>query len=271
MWRWLGLAGLEISYRQETLIIDPCFRRFPAWRMFLGRLEPTPSASRFVKGCDYILVSHAHWDHMLDAPGLAKAFSAPMVGSKNTIRLGRILGLPESQSSRVAAGEAITLGSFKVEVLPAQHERVPGFNPGALPSGLKPPLRARDYLPDAYYCYRINAGSVTLMTDPGVNPCVNNPADILFVQPHRSRHYYRKLLGSVKPKIIVPIHWDSLFRFSPEPPLSYLRPGFGWPPLKRVDLKKWAESITRLSPATEVVIPRPFVAFELPLQPRSDD
>ena len=264
MWRWLGLAGLEISFRQETLVIDPCFRRFPAWRMLLGRLEPTPNAWRFVRGCGYILVTHAHWDHLLDAPSLARAFSAPIAGSDNTVQLCRILGLPEGQLRMVAAGETITFGSFNVDVLPAEHERVPGFNPGALPSSLKPPLRARDYLPDAYYCYRIDAAGLSLMTDPGLNPSLNNHADVLFVQPHRRREYYGRLLESIKPRVIVPIHWDSLFRFSPEPPLSYLRPRLGWPPLSRVDLRKWAGMIAGFSPDTGVVIPRPFVAYGVP-------
>lgn len=39
IWRWLGLAGIELSTRGQVLVIDPCLSRFPLYRMWLGRLE----------------------------------------------------------------------------------------------------------------------------------------------------------------------------------------------------------------------------------------
>ncbi len=232
--------------------------------MWLGRLEPSPDVLRYVERCDYILVTHAHWDHLLDAPSLAGGFAAPVIGSENTARLMRASGLKEARA--VKPGDRLSLGGFNVEVLPAEHERVPGFNGGQLPPRLNPPLTARGYRPDAYYCYRVTACGFSMATDPGVRPALKEPTGALFLQPHRSEGYYRALLGRVRPRLVVPVHWDSLFQHSLRPPESFVRPQPGWPLLKRVDLRKWREMINRLAPGADVVIPRLFTDYEISLE-----
>jgi L-ascorbate metabolism protein UlaG (beta-lactamase superfamily) len=254
-WRWHDLACVELCFGRQTLFVDPCFSRFPLWRMFGGRLQPAATAFEFADSCAGIMVTHSHWDHILDVPGMAIAAGANIYGSANTAGLMKLAGVPAVQRQIVGQADSFRAGVFQVEVLLSQHEKVPLFGPGPLQSGLRMPLKARDYRLDAYLCYLITAGSLRLMTDPGVKPLNLPEAAVLFIQPHRSELYYRRVLAMVKPRLVVPIHWDSLFRYSPHPPLTYWRPRQGWPPLKRVSLTAFAAMIKRLSPISGVIIP----------------
>jgi L-ascorbate metabolism protein UlaG (beta-lactamase superfamily) len=254
-WRWFGLACVELGFGRQTLFIDPCFSRFPLWRMFGGIIRPVEKTFEFVDCCTGILVTHSHWDHVLDSSGIAIAAGANIYGSANTAGLMKLAGVPAAQTRIVGPADRFRAGEFQIEVLPAEHEKVPLFGPGSLPPGLRMPLTARDYRLDVYCCYLITAGSLRLMTDPGVKPLNLPEAGVLFIQPHRSELYYHRVLAMVKPRLIVPTHWDSLFKYSAHPLLSYWWPRQGWPPLKRVSLTAFAAMIKRLSPVTEVVIP----------------
>jgi hypothetical protein len=73
------------------------------------------------------------------------------------------------------------------------------------------------------------------------------------------RRYYEALLARVRPKIVIPYHWDDLYR-----PLSMpLRPTFelpAWaiPPLRRIDLSGFAQMIDAIAPGTKTIIPEIF-------------
>ncbi len=251
--RWRGLACLEIESGSARLLVDPCFRRFPLWRMCWGYLTPTPGLK--CARASPILVTHAHWDHLLDAPPLACSTGAEIIGSANVVRLARARGVPPVLLREAKAGDCLGGAGWQLEVLPGRHEWVPGFGAGKLPRRLRLPLRARDYRLDAYFSYLITLDGVRLLTDPGMSPREARPADILFVQPQRSEAYYRETLARVRPRLVVLVHWDSLFRASPKPAPSYLRPRCGWPPLKRVSLPQFASLIERMAPTARVVIP----------------
>jgi hypothetical protein len=144
--RWLGVAGIELTYAGEILVIDPFFTRPPFWRMWLGRVEPNhPLIAAALPGCNHILVSHAHWDHVMDVPDIALNTGARILGSTNTCALVKACGVPKDQ---VRAGDEVQLGSFGVKVIAAQHSRTPGFEAGHLRPCLRPPLRLRDYVMD---------------------------------------------------------------------------------------------------------------------------
>jgi hypothetical protein len=254
-WRWRGLSCLEFEGDGHSLIIDPCFRRFPPWRMLFGRLTLTLNTAVPAADYDAILVTHPHWDHLLDAPHLALSGTGGVYGSPQTATLLVVLGVPENKIHRLAAGESLYIDGFRLGVLPAQHERVPGFGAGEIGHHLKPPLRARDYRLDAYFSYLITLAGIRVLTDPGVNPAGTRSADILFIQPQRCEAYYREVLERVAPRMVVPIHWDSLFHAGARPGQNYLRPRFGWPPLSRVSLPRFAAMVAHVSPGARVIIP----------------
>ena len=63
--RWLGTACFQILLSAgKTLIVDP----------FLDESITSPISSDEVGGCDFILLSHGHWDHILDVGTLSRRF-----------------------------------------------------------------------------------------------------------------------------------------------------------------------------------------------------
>lgn len=260
-WRWLGIACIEIDTGDEVLLIDPYLSRIPFRKAYFGRIKPDVKASQFVDRCDYILVTHSHFDHLLDAPPIALRTGARLFGSPNTARLAVSLGIPPDRVRTVHAGENLAAGRFRVKVFAYKHTPLPGYNPGELPRVLRPPLRARDYRLDLGCCYHITAGRTTFLTDPGIEPSVNVQADILFTQPYHNLDYYRKLLDTVRPKQVVPLHWDNLFNRTDKKP--YFRPpSFNWPPLKRIDFDDFTRTIHAVAPDVKVIIPAPLQIFK---------
>jgi L-ascorbate metabolism protein UlaG (beta-lactamase superfamily) len=263
--RWLGTAGIEMVVNGQVLLIDPYFTRFPIWKLVLGRTRPNRVLiSDLVQRCDHVLVTHAHFDHLMDVPDLVRNTGAVAIGSPNCCRLLTACGVPERNVREVHAGDCLGLRDYQVQVQMGEHIKLPLFAPGPLGTVLEPPLRARDYRMDFHYSFLISAGGQRLLTDPGICPEDAVAADVLFIHPGRPRPFYESLLPRVRPKVVVPYHWDDFFR-----PLSLpLRP-FWWPtgrvfrPLQRVNLAEFGETIGQIAPGTALLEPEAFRSYNL--------
>jgi L-ascorbate metabolism protein UlaG (beta-lactamase superfamily) len=263
--RWLGVAGIELSTNGRVLVIDPFFSRFPTRKLWFGQVQPDRELiAEKVQRCDFVLVTHTHWDHFMDVPDVVQTTGAVTFGSSNSCQLLALCGIPPEKIHKIQVGDELTLVDFRIEVREAQHLMIPGFTAGPLSPGLRPPLRARDYRMDANFSFLISVSGVRLLTDPGVRPEKAVAADVLFVLPEMGRAYYQSLLDVVQPKVVVPYHWDDFFR-----PLSQpLRPFWKLPrlalaPLERVDLAGFRRMIGQLAPETRVFEPQIFHKVEL--------
>lgn len=266
--RWLGVAGLELSVNNHVLVIDPYFTRFPLRKALLGRVEPDRELiAEKIQHCDFVLITHAHFDHCMDVPDVVRNTGAIALGSPNTCRLLRACGVPDDRIREVKAGDKLTLAEFQVEVFPSQHVKLPGYLPGRLPAVLKPPLRARDYRMDKDLSFLLSVGDLRLQTDPGERPEAGVPADVLFLFPHRDDAYCRTLLPRVQPKVVFLTHWDDFFRPLSKPLRPHIQiqgPAWTFPPLQRVNPGKFGRMIEGLSPQTKVLVPEIFRRYELP-------
>jgi L-ascorbate metabolism protein UlaG (beta-lactamase superfamily) len=263
--RWLGVAGLELVLGDQVLMIDPFFTRPPLWRAWFGRVEPDRDlVAAHIERCDYLLVSHAHYDHLLDVPEVVRATSALALGSANTCRLLAVCGVPGPKIRRIAAGDVVGLGPFRIEVLPALHMPATGFSPGPLPPALKPPLRLRDYRMDDYFSFAIQAGGHRLLSFAGVRPEPTRRAEVLFVGPEKPQTYYEALLPAVAPQLVIPVHWDDFFRPLSKPLRPSLKPPrWTWPPIQRMDLARFKERVESIIPGTRVLVPEIFREYDL--------
>jgi L-ascorbate metabolism protein UlaG (beta-lactamase superfamily) len=263
--RWLGVAGIELRAGGQVLIVDPYLTRLPFWRMWFGRAVPDRALiARTIPHCDWILVTHAHWDHLMDVPDLAQNSRASVAGSPNTCRLLAICGVPEGQIREVEAGGRLMLGAYTVEVLPAEHMPMPGFGPGRLRRHLRPPLRPLDYRMDVALSFRVSVDGLRLLTDPGQDPQAGLPAEVLFVAPGKATGHYAALLSQVRPKVVVPTHWDDPFRPLSQPLQPYWTPPrWAIPPLRRVDLASFRRMIEGLGGGTVVLLPEALHTYSL--------
>lgn len=250
--RWLGVAGLELKADEQILAIDPFFSR-PS---LAGFIKPVIPDSALIKEklprCDLVLVTHSHWDHLMDVPEVLRLTGASAFGSPNTCRLLRLSDVPDSLVHEIHVGDRFTAGAFTVEVIRGQHSWIPfsGMFNGNLKNGLKPPLRLQDYRMDICLGYCISVMDVRLL----VCAAESHPAEVLFAVAQEARPYYLRLFSEAQPKVFIPIHWDNFMRPLSKPLLRFTRPGR----LALEQLSKLAESVL---PNVRVIIPEIFKEY----------
>lgn len=252
--RWLGVAGLELRAGEQVLALDPFFTR-PSLFEMLRPVLPNPSlAAEKLPECQFVLVTHSHYDHLMDVPAVLQHTGAIAYGSVNTCQLLRLFGIPASQVHEIHVGDRLSLGAFKVEVIAGRHSSIPFgsvFN-GSIRPGLHPPLRVHDYRMDACLGYRINAMGTCLL----VCAAEPHPADVLFAVAQESQRYYVKLFQGVQPHTFVPIHWDNFTRSLRKPLLRLARPG-------RMPLWQLTRLARQSMPHVNVIIPEIFRQYSV--------
>jgi L-ascorbate metabolism protein UlaG (beta-lactamase superfamily) len=261
--RWLGVGGIELSVGDQTLVIDPYLTRVPLWRMAVGRVRPNRELiAEKIPHCNFVLVTHPHVDHLLDVPDVVRNTGAVALGSANACRLLAVLGVPAAQIREIDVGDQLTLGDFRVDVLSAGHVTFWGWRPfsGPLPPGLRPPLRARDYRMDRCLSFLVDAGGRRLLHCPGTAV----PAEVLTVKPLGTRARYESVLRNVRPRVVIPVHWDDFGRPLSKPVRPIVAPsGQAVPPLKRIDLAQFERMVEQIAPGALVLIPEMFRAYDL--------
>lgn len=111
--RWLGTACFEIVLPDgKTLVTDP----------FVDDAVSSPISSDQFEGCDYLFLTHGHYDHILDAGKLADQFD-PTIYCSQTVSQSLIthLGINPNRVRPVTVGDAIHENGLSIEILQGTH------------------------------------------------------------------------------------------------------------------------------------------------------
>jgi hypothetical protein len=267
--RWLGVAGFELKSPGVTLLVDPFLTRPPLYKLLFGRTHPDGALLRqHLPRADAILVSHAHYDHLLDVAEIASYTGARVFGSENTCCLVEVCGLAARQVVRVRAGERLTLtpspspikgegrSACRITVLAGEHAPVPIFKPGRLPRLLRYPMRLRDFVMDEDFSFLIRAGETSLLAYHHWRPGPAPMADVLVIGADIRLPDLGELLDAVQPRLLIPTHWDNFLRPLDKPLRPFFRPPIPGHPLpERYDpweVQRWVE---RERPEVDVWVP----------------
>ena len=138
--KYLGTAGWEITNGTTTILVDPYLSRIngPAPTRG-GSGHPVPGDMRraytrtdiarpdiaaidaHIQRADFVLVTHTHYDHILDVPHIALKTRATVIGTESTENVMRAYGVPEEQLITVRGGEDYQFQGFSLKVIPSIH------------------------------------------------------------------------------------------------------------------------------------------------------
>lgn len=221
---WLGCSGFRLELEGHTLLVDPYFSRVPLRSVLARRAAPgdPAAAAHHVPRADAVLIGHAHFDHAMDAPHIARATGAPVYGSRSTAVLMGLHGLAE-RAVEVEPYRVYPIGPFEVTFVPSAHSKlVLGLavnSPGDISCE-----HLDDLTPGAYGCgqvygIHIRAGGVTLyhqgsaeLVDDAV---VHHGVDVLLAGiagRGYSDRYLERAIRQLQPRVLVPHHHDDFFR-----------------------------------------------------------
>lgn len=235
--RWLGVAGFAIEAGEDTILHDPYLSRPGFWRtMFrpyvpdeavleplLASDGPAPELGR----ADLVLIGHSHFDHLADAPWIAERTGATIVGSRTTVALSEGFPLPRAQLRQADPGGRVAHGAFDVRVVESRHMTVPLTGQPPAPGTVEVPrpwpmLAVEFRLGDArgyLVTHRPSGLRLFFLSSAGLHrPAMAElaaegvRADVLLVSTAgRPDDYVRTLLESLRPRIVVPQHFDDFF------------------------------------------------------------
>ncbi|KIC34396.1 metal-dependent hydrolase [Leisingera sp. ANG-S5] len=108
---WLGHGSFRIETSGLVLLVDPWLSGNP--------VLPEESHDAAVAGATHILLTHVHFDHVVDVLPLAKRLEVPVVGQYDLMGLwGETEGV---QTTGFNKGGTVDLGGVKVAMVPASH------------------------------------------------------------------------------------------------------------------------------------------------------
>ena len=272
--RYLGVTGWEITDGKTHILIDPYLSRLPGppadgsaggpgWPGKLRQedraVPDTAAIDRYIDRADYILVTHAHYVHMLDTPYIARTRKAVIIGNQSVANIAHDYGILDDQIITIRGGEDFDFGGFSVRVFPSLHSFGPGmhyFNPGTAPADAKWPLRFRDFVEGGVFGFLIRLNGVQIVAFGSMNYIEREVAglhpDVALVASDPMRKeiydYTGRLLRALNfPPLVVATHWDSS-----QLPLdaSFAKQ------LKNAD--EFTAEVHAVSPQSRVIIPRHF-------------
>ena len=282
---YLGTAGWEISDGTTVILIDPYLSRLfgpqppgrpPAPRT-PGDTRPaydwndpaTPDKSvidAHISRADFILVTHTHYDHVLDVPYIALKTHATVIGTESTANVMRAYSVSEEQIVTVRGGEDYDFGTFSLKVIPSLHSPLDHkhyFSSETTPAGLKAPLTLQQmHSEGGTLAYLVRFHGHRILAFGGMNYIEREiqglDPDVALVGAAGSRKelydYSGRLMRALRfPEFVLPTHWDNFtapYGASQQPALDALQ--------------SFLQEIHAASPKSKVILPKYFEAISLP-------
>jgi L-ascorbate metabolism protein UlaG (beta-lactamase superfamily) len=282
--KYLGTAGWEITDGTTTILIDPYLSRIngPAppgggsghpiegdpRRSYTWADVATPDIAAIdahIQRADFVVVTHTHYDHILDVPHIALKTHATVIGTESTENVMRAYGVPEEQLITVRGGEDYQFRGFSLKVIPSIHSPLDHkhyFSSATAPAGMKAPLTLEQIHPEGgTLAYLIRFPEHQILAFGGMNYIEREIAglepDVVLIGAGASRKeihdYTGRLLRDLHfPAVVLPTHWDNFLL----PYEASQQPAFD-------ALQSFLHEIAVVSPKTKVIVPKYFQPIPL--------
>ncbi len=282
--KYLGTAGWEITNGSTTILVDPYLSRINgpappgggaghaipgdtrrAYKWTDIAMPGVTAIDAHIQKADFVLVTHTHYDHVLDVSHIALKTHATVIGTESTENVMRAYDVPEEQLITVRGGEDYQFQGFSLRVIPSIHSPLDHkryFSSATAPPGMKAPLTLEQIHPEGgTLAYLIRFPEHQILAFGGNNyierEIVGLEPDVVLMGAGASRKdiydYTGRLMRSLHyPAVVLPTHWDNFlapYEASQEPALEALR--------------SFAQEVASASPKTKVIVPKSFEPIPL--------
>lgn len=277
---YLGNAGWEITDGRTVVLVEPFLTQFARWTPTGPAPDIAPDSryrpdttliNQHVTRADYILITHGHPDHALDAGYISRRTGATILGHETAANLARAYNVPDSALITVIGGEDYEFDRFSLRVIPNIHsalDRKRYFNNGRgivgnAPRGLRAPLRRKDYVEGGNLAYLLRLGGHEILIMGSMNYIEREMEglrpDIALVgtnsQRLESHDYTGRLMRALgKPALVIPSHADAYG--NPKPSAASL-----------ADRQRFVAEVRAASPRSRVLLPTWFEPITVPAHP----
>jgi len=222
---YLGVNGFQFETGGHAILVDPYFTRVGLWVGALNEaIESSPDRVReglqhARSRVDALLVTHAHFDHLLDAPEIMRRTGAQLLAGPTAVRLVESMGIPPNECVPVESGSVRRIAPWTIRVFVAQHDRLFGKVPFQCGPELVPrPAKASDWCVGEPLAFVIEAAGKRIYIDSGGVPGAlpdrrikNIDFAILGVALPDSRDRFAETVRQLRPRFIFPSHQDNMF------------------------------------------------------------
>ena len=274
---YLGNAGWEITDGVTTVLVDPFLSQFARWDP--SRPQPdratnpivapdTALINQHVKRADYVIITHGHSDHALDAGYISLRTGATIIGHETAANLARAYGVTDKNLITVIGGEDYEFGAFSLKVIPNIHSALDqkhyynntrGITGNAL-RGLRAPLHINDFVEGGNLAYILRMAGHEVLIMGSMNYIEREMTglrpDIALVGANDQRREIYDFTGRLLralgfPPIVIPTHADSYGDPTP-------------PPAAIASNKRFVSEVAAASPKGRVISPKWFAPIVIP-------
>ncbi len=299
---YLGVGGYVVRRGPDALMFAPSITNPDLAALVLSRIETDPGkVDRCMRrvppvlDVEWMLVGHAHYDHLLDVPYFMKRHAplSQMLGSSTTANIlaaalpgHRLTTVDHCAARNGAPGRWIYNTRRTFRVMPIESEHSPHlFGCKLLPEGQynqpqkKLPCHALkwkegpmyaylvDFLQDERVVFRIHYQDAASNPELGFIPGAvlrEHPVDLAILclgASEQVKQYPERLLEQMKPRHIVLGHWEHFFGNDCDRPPEVLMT------LGKARLEAFMDRVRCAAPEATLRLPVPFSRLFVPMGP----
>ena len=232
--RFAGVTTLLFDDGETAFMTDGFFSRPRLTSVLFSRVEPDERAidaglaSLGVRCLAAVVTMHAHYDHAMDAPLVARKTGALLVGDESTMNLGRSAGLAAGSMRKVSTGDTIELGRWRMTFIASRHAPTP-FSDGTpgerIEAPLTPPAKATAWREGETWSLLVEHRSGRSYLVQGSAGFIKGAlsgrkADVVFLgvgavgkqTPDYRARLWAEVPKAVGAKRVIPVHWDDFWQ-----------------------------------------------------------
>lgn len=262
--RWFSVASLVIEDEKTRIFFDPMFTRagLQHWLALSDFRSDEPLVTKILKEnglnkIDALFASHSHFDHVIDAPIIAKLTGGVFYVDENSEIIAKAHKEPKIQIQRVENRRPIVIGDFKITPVLRTHSHIRSLGFSFLPGKVSQDFDFGfyDYKVGDTWFYLIEHPDGKILFDQGAEPFLDEAKKVVsqvdvLIQGVANRENDDTIIKgyahAFKPKVFLPSHFDNFF--FPFDPVSI-------PDLPGIRLKEVLDKMQKSYPEMEVIMP----------------